>query len=48
VHFIFYLVVWQSSLSGSSRSKFGRNLAGDSIEIRDFVADVDSCGPFEL
>ena len=45
-HFVFYFVVWQSSLSDSRQSKFGRNLAGGSIEISDFGADVNSCTPF--
>jgi len=37
--------VWQGSLSDSNQSKFGRNLAGGSIEIGDFGADVNSRGP---
>jgi len=37
--------VWQSSLSDSRQSKFGRNLAGGSIEIRDFGTDVTSHAP---
>jgi len=42
---VFYWVVWQSSLSDSRRSKFGRNLASGSIEISDFGADVNSRAP---
>ena len=34
--------MWQSSLSDSRQSKFGQNLAGGSIEIRDFGTDVNS------
>jgi len=34
-YFVFYLVVWQSSLSGCNESKFGQDLAGGSTEIRD-------------
>jgi len=37
--------VWQSSLSDSRQSKFGWNLAGGSIEISDFGADVNSRAP---
>jgi len=37
--------VWQSSLLDSLQSKFGRNLAGGSIEISDFGADVNNCTP---
>jgi len=44
-HFVFYFVVWQSSLSDSRQSKFGRNLAGGSIEISDFGADVNNRAP---
>ena len=42
---VLYWVVWQSSLPDSRRSKFGRNLAGGSIEISDFDADVTSRAP---
>ena len=35
----------QSSLSDSRQSKFGRNLAGGSIVISDFDADVNSRAP---
>ena len=45
VYSVFYWVVWQSSLSDSQQSKFRRNLAGGSIEITDFGADVNKCGP---
>ena len=38
-------MAWQSSLSDPRQSKFSRNLAGGSIEIRDFGADVNSRGP---
>jgi len=38
--------VWESNLSVSRQSTFGRNLAGGSIEIKDFDADVNSCVPF--
>ena len=34
--------MWQSSLSDSRQSKFGWNLAGGSIEISDFAADVNN------
>jgi len=34
--------VWQSSLSDSRQSEFGRNLAGGSTEISDFGADVNN------
>ena len=44
-HFVFYFVVWQSSLSDSRQSKFGWNLAGGSIEISDFGADVNNRAP---
>jgi len=37
--------MWQGSLSDSQQSKIGQNLAGGSIEIRDFGADVNSCAP---
>ena len=42
---MFYFVVWQSSLSDFRQSKFGRNLAGGSIEISDFGADVNNRAP---
>jgi len=45
VHFVFYFVVWQSSLSDSQQSKFGWNVAGGSIEISDFGADINSRTP---
>jgi len=44
-HFVFYFIVWQSSLSDFRQSKFGQNLAGGSIEISDFGADVNSRTP---
>ena len=44
-YFVFYFVVWQSSLSDSRQSKFGWNLAGGSIEISDFGADIHSRAP---
>jgi len=37
--------VWQSSLSHYRQSKFGWNVAGGSIEVSDFGADVNSCAP---
>jgi len=37
--------MWQSSLSDSRQSKFGRNLAGGSIVISDFGADFNSRAP---
>ena len=40
--FCILLVVWQSSLSDFRQSKSGRNLAGGSIEISEFGADVNS------
>jgi len=45
VHFVFYFVVWQSSLSDSRQSKFGWNLAGGNTEISDFGAEVNSRAP---
>jgi len=39
--FLFDFVVWQSSLSDSWQSKFGLNLAGGSIEISNFSAEVN-------
>ena len=41
MYFVFYFVVWVSSLSDSRQSKFGWNLAGGSIEISDLDADVN-------
>jgi len=41
-HFVLYFVVWQSSLSDSRQSKFVWNLAGGSIGIGDFGADVNN------
>ena len=41
--FCILLVVWQSSLSDSRKSKFGCNPDGGSIEISDFGADVNNC-----
>ena len=37
--------MWQSSVSDSRQSKFGWNLAGGSIEISDFGADVTNRAP---
>jgi hypothetical protein len=37
--------VWQSSLSDYRQSKFGWNLAGGSIEISGFGADVNNRAP---
>jgi hypothetical protein len=44
-HFVFYCVVWPSSLSDSLQSKFGLNLAVGSIEISDFGTDVNNRAP---
>jgi len=40
-----YFVVWQRSLPDFRQSKFGCNLAGGSIEISDFGADVNNRAP---
>jgi len=45
VNFVFYFVVWQSSLSDSRQSKFGWNLAGGSIDISDLGPDANSRAP---
>ena len=37
--------MWQSSLSDSRQSKFGWNLAGGSIEISDYGAEVKNWAP---
>ena len=37
--------MWQSNLSDSGQYIFGWNLAGGSIEISDFGADVNSHAP---
>jgi len=47
-NFVIYLVVCQSSWSDSNQSKFGRNLAGGNIEIRDFGAEVNKSPPCKL